>query len=49
MRLETVLDGAIANGHGQMGLFAPGLAVQDEEASLADQLEIQIGTQKRQT
>src|SRR2546426_215277 len=44
---ETVLDGAIADGHRQMGLTAPGLAVQDERTSFADKVGPQIGAEER--
>src|SRR6266571_9002550 len=47
-RLEAVLDGTIADGHGQMRLPAPGLAVEDEGASLADQLGSQTRAEQRQ-
>src|SRR5213080_4824387 len=42
-RLEAVLDGTIADGHGQMRLPA-----EDEGASLADQLGSQIRAEQRQ-
>ena len=45
--LETVLDGPIADGHRQVGLASPGLAVQDERTSFADQVGPQVGAEER--
>ena len=46
-RLKAVLDGPIANGHRQMRLPAPVLPVQDQRASLPDEIRLQIGTEVR--
>jgi hypothetical protein len=36
--LEAVLDGAVANGHRQMGLPSAGLSVQDQRPPLGDEV-----------
>ena len=35
--VETILDGAIADGHGEMSFAAAGLAVEDQRAALGDE------------
>jgi len=45
--LEAILDGAIANGHGEMSFTAALLAVEDQGAALGDEVRSQIGTEQR--
>jgi ATP-dependent Clp protease ATP-binding subunit ClpC len=45
--LEAILDGAIANGHGEMSFAAALLAVEDQGAALGDKVRSQIGTEQR--
>src|SRR5215472_3191046 len=42
--LEAVLDGSISDGYRQMSLAATSLAVQDQRASLSDEVEAEVGT-----
>jgi hypothetical protein len=43
---EAVLDGAVADGDGQVGLATAGLAEEDQVAPLGDQLRSQVGPQQ---
>jgi hypothetical protein len=45
--LEAILDGAIANGHGEMSFAAARLAVKDQGAALGNEVRSQIGTEQR--
>ncbi|MGA8191022.1 MAG: hypothetical protein WB776_24140, partial [Candidatus Sulfotelmatobacter sp.] len=45
--LEAILDGAIANGHGEMSFAAAGPAVKDQGAALSDEVRTQKGTEQR--
>src|SRR6266849_5482245 len=42
-RLEAVLDGAVPDGHRQMGLPSAGLTVQDQRPSLGDEVQPEVG------
>ena len=44
--LEAVLDGAIADGYGQMGFPAAGLAVENQGAPFGDEIRSQVGTEQ---
>jgi hypothetical protein len=46
-RLETILDGAIANGHAEMSFAAAGLTVKDQGTALSDEVRSEIGTEQR--
>ena len=41
--LEAVLDGAIPDGHRQMSFPSAGLTVQDQRASLGDEVQPEVG------
>ena len=47
--LEAILDGAIADGDGQMSFAAAGLAVENQRAALGDEIRSQVGTEQRLT
>ena len=40
--LETILDGAIANGYGQMRFPSAGFALEDQRPSLGDEVRAQV-------
>src|SRR6266404_9022842 len=42
-RREAVLDGAVPDGHRQMGLPSAGLTVQDQRSSLGDEVQPEVG------
>ena len=42
-RLEAVLDGAVPDGHRQMGLSPAGLTVQDQRPSIGDEVQPEVG------
>jgi hypothetical protein len=45
-RLETILDGAIADGDGEMGLPSAGLSIQNQRPPLGYKVWSQVGTQE---
>ena len=46
-RLEAILDGTIADGHGQMSLSPAGLSVEDQGSPLGNKIRSQVGTEQR--
>ena len=47
-RVEAVLDRAVADGDGDVGLAAAGLAVKDERAAVGDEVGRQRRAEQRQ-
>ena len=44
--VESVLDGAVGDGHGQVGLAAAGLAREDQAAALGDEVGAESGAEQ---
>ena len=45
-RLETILDGAIANDHGEMSCGVDGLTLRHQGTALSDEVRSEVGTEQ---